>query len=414
VASPAPSASPPPSAGSTASPSPSPTPPPDLRTAAGRDAQRKADVAAIAGRIAGTYCATGAWPVSVAAIWGGGSDAPADPPTDPRTGQPYAIDLRADGYAVSATLESPDDPTGRIYTLGSSPDIVIDPSFELSSSSWQPASSAELTIVGSGLYGPAAARVSAGRAGEIHQFVMSSFAPGTEYVARAWARSASGRATSAALVLDGWYTNGDRITPLAERSVRLPGDGRWTPIPVQFSAPPGRSIWVVELMLFPQAGNGPVDFDGVSLTKGTEAPSFGPLREVDPSDLPSDTPAFWDSPVVGLGPLSSFDLGAFDDEYAYVLVHFGVLGLLAYLFLFAAAFVELAFGWWRRRTGLPAALGLGLATFTVGMMAFNIAAGAFFTYQLMAIYWLLVGSLVALREEPLRLRWQLPARWRRA
>jgi hypothetical protein len=396
VASPAaggtPTASPSPTGSIGPSPSPTATPPPDLSTAAGRDQQRKADVTAIATEIQDVFCASHTWPADLSQVYTGG----AAPPVDPSTGKPYTVELNSHGYQVSATLESPGDPQGPVYTLGSSPDLVQDPSFESGGTAWQAGPGTDLLIVPGGRFGAAAGQITDAPAAQIHQYVMYAFAPGTTYVAQAWARATAGTPSGATIELIGWTTDGGVIAPLAEASVDLPADGRWTPVHVTFTTPTGGSVWVVQLLLVPRHGAGPVDVDGVSLTLGSLPPSFGPLREVDPALLPSDAPSVWDSPVIGLGSLSTFDIGAFDDAYAYVFVHYGALGLLCYLLLFVVLLIELARRWFAVRSGLPAALIVAMAIFTVAMLAFDIAAASFFSYQLMAIYWLVMGSVLGM------------------
>ncbi|MGH2466841.1 MAG: hypothetical protein ACRDGL_03820, partial [Candidatus Limnocylindrales bacterium] len=394
-ASPTPSSTSPGSLGSGASASPGPTPTatprPDLGTVAGRDQQRKDDVVAIADRIRDRFCATQAWPTDLAALWAAGTD----PPTDPSTDQPYPVVLDGQGYVVSARLESAADPDGPVYALASDPDLVQEASFESGAAAWQPGPGTDLTVVPGGRFGSFAGRVSDATAAEIHQYVMYAFHPDTPYTTQVWARATGGLTSAATVQLIGWATDGSTVAPLASATVDLPADGRWVPLRATFRAPQDKTIWNVQLSLLPRPGRGPVDFDGVSLTAGSQPPSFGPLHEVDPALLPSDAPSIWDSPVVGLGSLSSFDIGAFDDAYAYVFVHYGALGLATYLLLFLVVLVELARSWFSGRAGLAAALVVGLTVFIVAMLAFDIAAAAFFSYQLMAVLWPLLGSVLA-------------------
>ncbi|HEX5466647.1 MAG TPA: hypothetical protein VFW92_08220 [Candidatus Limnocylindrales bacterium] len=397
-----------PRSSATATPSPSPTPAPDLATAAGRDQQRKADVAAIADAIRDRFCATATWPTDLATVWPEGDD----PPLDPGTGEPYEVVLDGHGFTVGAQLEADGDLDGRTYTLTSSPDLIEGPSFEAGGSAWQVGPGTDLTIVPGGRFGELAGQVTDGPQAQIHQYVLYAFDPSRPYAAQAWARADGGRSSAATIELVGWATDGSTIAPLARATVELPADGRWVPVRTGFSTPAGKRIWAVEAYLLPKPGSGPVDLDGVSLTAGSQPPSFGPLHEVDPSLLPSDAPSIWDSPVVGLGSLSTFDFGAFDDAYAYVFVHYGGLGLLAYLLLFVVVLLELARIWFARRAGrLGGALVPAAAIFVVAMLAFDVAAAAFFSYQLMAILWPILGSVLGMTGRA-RLSLATLAAWR--
>ena len=365
--------------------------------AASRDAQRKRDVLAIADRLQAAYCATGHWPPNLSAVW-----PPATQPRDPSTGQPYAVTLGPNGYTVSAHLEVASDPEGPNYVLTSLPDFVLNPSFEAGAASWEPGPGTQLTIVQGGRFGAQAAQVSAGTTAQVHQYVLYAFNPGQAYTASVWARSATGQAGAAHIVAVAWYTDGRRIAPIGGATAQLPADGGWVPIQTTFRMPTDGQIWVIELFLEPDA-SAATDFDGVSLTSGSVAASFPAQREVDPAIVPSRSPAFWSSPVIGLGSLASFDLGAFDNEYVRVLVHFGILGLLAYLLLFGAAMREGLLTWWRRPDAGAGAMGLGLALATVAVLVFDVAAGVYFSYQLMAVYWLLAGAIAGTRAAGARL-----------
>lgn len=364
-----------------------------LSPAGARDAIRKGDVAAIAARLTAAYCVSGVWSMDLAAAWTSGA-----PPRDPLTGQAYPLQLGPTGYLVSARLEVSTDPDGPTYALTNAPDLIVDPSFEGDGSSWETGPGTAATVVAGGRFGQQAFRVSAGPTAQVHQYVLYAFEPGTTYTAQVWARATAGQSAQAHVVAVAWYTDNRVISPIGGATASLPSDGTWVPLRTTFTMPSQGQIWVLELFLEPGQVGGAVDFDGVSLTRGAGAPSFSALREVDPAILPSRSPAFWSSPVLGLGSLSAFDLGAFDNEYVRILVHFGILGLLAYLLLLAATAWAGLKAWRDGAPGWGGALGLGIALTTLAVLIYDIAAGVYFSYQLMAIYWLIVGIVVAGRR----------------
>jgi hypothetical protein len=98
--------------------------------------------------------------------------------------------------------------------------------------------------------------------------------------------------------------------------------------------------------------------------------------------------------VIGAGPRKDIELGTVDNEYALFLDRYGALGTLAYLALFAGALLLSARAWFKG-SDVVATMGLVMVTFTALLGLFNVTAGSYYHFQIMAVYWLLAGTLAA-------------------
>ena len=131
--------------------------------------------------------------------------------------------------------------------------------------------------------------------------------------------------------------------------------------------------------------------DAATLTEGPFAIPFPGLVDRPPGAASgSNLPVFRESPILGVGPQKDEAVAGLDNEYASFLLHYGIVGLSAYILLFAGAFVVGVRAALRDR-GSGGLLGVGLAGFTVALGFSAISAGSFQQLQIMFIYWLIVG-----------------------
>ncbi|OAI38668.1 hypothetical protein AYO38_02035 [bacterium SCGC AG-212-C10] len=378
--------------------------PPADADAIARDVTRKADVVAITGSMLRYFCDKKAWPT------GGPLDKTLVPkylsalPSDPATNEPYPVYVDGAGFLIGAKLENPNDATGPIYTLGTLPNVVLNSSFESGGkgtpSSWSPRTDVVANVVDdAALFGTHSAHIQVGPGGDFRQFVVFDFTQGVDYTAAVWARTSTGVDQRLRLYLVGQLNNGNEIDGLWKTTVTIPGDGRWVHIQYPFKSPPvgeGR-ITTLQFMLRAetQETNVDVQVDGATLTQGTFAPSYVKVSDTDPAKLrPTNLPQFSDSPFIGVGPRNNAEAGAFDNEYALFLDRYGLAGFVPYILMYVAAIV-IAVRAWRRNEGLMPVLALGLLVFTIGLFVFNLGAGSYYHFQIMAIYWLLLGYLAA-------------------
>lgn len=366
-----------------------------------RDRQRKADVVLLSRGIIDYFCEKDRWPI----------DRPLTElvpeyleriPVDPASGEAYRTYISQGGFFVGAPLENGNDPEGPVYTLGTIPNIIVNSSFESGKeepSSWSPRTNVRARVVEGGLFQDRAARLEIGPLGDFRQFIVFDFNVDTEYTAAAWVRSANGEEQKIRLYIVGQVINGNEYDPLARETFTLPADGRWVRIELPFRTPPEASNRIITLQFMLRGetneSSALIDVDGATLTQGTFAPAYGRVTDVDPSRLrPQDLPQFADSPLVGVGPRNNAEAGAFDNEYALFLDRYGVLGTLPYLALYIAAAV-IGFRAFRRGRERFEVLGLALFVFSMALFVFNLGAGSYYHFQIMAIYWLLIGYLAA-------------------
>ena len=389
-----------------------------------RDATRKADVATITNGVLEYFCDKGAWP--------SGDDLEAllvpdhlsAMPVDPSTSEPYLNRVEPAGFWIGAKLEDPADPDGPNYTLGTNPNIVRNPSFEGSSfgSTWGAREGAtSASAPGEGLFGKDAGRITVPPGGDVRQFVVFDFPLDTVHTAAAWIRSTSGQDERIRLYVIGQEAGGGEhdpveyvivqpdgeIVPCSEegqcRGVFVaPASGMWVPISVQFRTPPKARFTTVQYMLRAETNETGANFlvDGATLTQGTFAPSFLRVSDVDPSELrPIDLPQFSDSPYVGVGPRNNAEAGSFDNEYVLFLDRYGLLGAGPYLAMYFGA-IAATFGAWRKRARFMDVMGLTGFAFTMTLLLFNVGAGSFYHFAIMAIYWLFIGYVATSKRIP--------------
>ncbi len=374
-----------------------------------RDATRKQDIGALSFAVQRFSCDTNSWPT------GDLADALVPRylsalPTDPGTGQPYRSFVDAlDGFLVGADLEDPADPEGPVYAIGTIPNMILNPSFEQPNS---PAShfdtarraeggaAATLARTGQRVFGKTAINADIDPTASVYQLTVFDFPLDADYTASVWARSNAGIDQTVELYLIGVLFDGRTIDPLASTKQSLPADGRWVPLVLPFKTPSSNRLFVLRTGVRAPDGGGNVrvTIDGMMLNEGPFPASFPYVVDVAPFRLrPGDLPGFSDSPLIGVGPQKERQENTFDNEYALMLNRYGVLGTGAYLALFVGAFLVpwRGFSSARRRDVGPGVttLSLGMGTYAIAQFAFNVAAGSYYSFQIMGIYWLLVGHL---------------------
>lgn len=366
-----------------------------------RDAQRKQDIADVSRAVQRYSCDADAWPTGDLAAALVPKYLPALP-TDPKSGDQYQAFLQKGGFLVGADLENPADPEGPVYALGTIPNIIVNPSFD-TTAHWQTATSADgrpsttLDGTGDGLFGDSAINAEIGATSSLYQLTVFDFPLSEDYTASIWARSDAGSDQTIALYLIGTLADGQVMDPMAKVQATLPGDGRWVPLKLTFQTPPANRLTVFQLSVRALAGQpAKVTLDGAALNQGPFPASFPYVTDVNPSRLrPSDIAGFSDSPLIGIGPQKDRQVGAFDNEYALMLDRYGGIGTLAYLTLMLAAFLVPLAGMRNKQPGnltlFQVALSVGLVTYSIAQAVFNVAAGSYYSFQIMAIYWLLIG-----------------------
>lgn len=345
------------------------------------------DAAALVER---AYCGTGVWPTDRAALGLAAST-------------PYRLQLGPDGYEISQPVPA-SDPDAPLYALTSHPNLLLDPGFDGVSgfSSWKTSAGSSLSPVSPGRFGRSAGRFSVAPGGYLDQYVLYTFAPGTGYTASIWARRTDGGPPTIRFQLEAWLTSGNRIAPIASSESALPTNGQWVQLTAAFHTPPEGQIWVIRAVVSADdpAATGTIELDGAELAQGSANPSFAYVRDVDPATLPSTIPSVWQSPLIGVGPMSNIEVGSFDNEYALVLVRFGLIGLAAYVLLFIAAGVTALISWRRRIAAADGAAAFALGLAILATVVYDVAAGTYYSYQAMAVLWLWAGWVSVERRLP--------------
>ncbi len=374
-----------------------------------RDRQRKADIGRLSRGVLDYFCEVDRWPVGEPLATALVPRYLAALPADPLTGEPSSAYVDQGGFTMGARLEDASDPEGPLYTLGTIPNMVLNASFEDKGEpkSWQAQYGGRAnTTTTQKLFGGRAVSVlltpshgNPPRRGSVYQRVVFGFPQSTDFSASLWARSESGREQSLQLYLIGSLSNADLIDPLASIDAGLPADGTWSRVELLFRTPDsGRMVEMLVMVFSPTAdGSSRITLDGAIVAQGAFAPGFALVEDVDPARLRrSELPHFSDSPIIGVGPAGEAATSSFDNEYVLFLDRWGIVGTLFYLGLFGGALVTVYRAWSGPHSALSV-LALGMLTFTVALAVFNIAAGSYYHFQIMAIYWLLVGLLAAAR-----------------
>lgn len=364
-----------------------------------RDAERKQDVTNIANAVLAYFCDEDEWPVGDDLESLLVPDHLAEMPFDPETGEPYLEYIQSSGFWIGAMLEDPADASGPIFAFGTIPNIVQNPSFEGDTygSTWGARNGATIEAApGEGLFGKNAARLSIPPGGDVRQFVVFDFPLKTEHVASAWIRSTSGEEERVNLYLIGQTADGTTFDGFAKQVFTASASGEWVPIALPFTTDATSRFTTLQYMLRsegPESSAVDIMIDGATVTQGPFSPSFVNVSDADPASLrPVDLPQFSDSPLVGIGPRSDAEAGSFDNEYILILDRYGLLGAGPYLAMYFGA-MAVAFSAWRKRHAFMDVMGLVGFAFTLTLLVFNVGAGSYHHFALMAVYWPLIGYM---------------------
>lgn len=363
-----------------------------------RDEQRRDDVATTTQGVVDYFCEYDKWPHEEPLETALVPEFLAELPTDPATGEVYPYFVHSSGFTIGAELEDPSSPEGPFYTLGTMPNFVLNPSFETGNGGfdrWFTNNGAEVERAGTGLFGDSAARVVLPEGGNFYQTLPVELAQDETYSVGLWVRSPA--EAQIEIYMTATLTDGELVEPFAQQTFTVPGGEAWYHVAMEFETPERGRVTVLQILL--RNGNGPAEFelDGMEIVRGGVLPSFVTVRDIDPSALAQDLPGFSDSPFIGAGPRKDIELGTVDNEYLLFLDRYGIVGTVAYLLLFFAAF-RVAWRAWRPDGSFIALLSLTVMVFTVALAAFNITAGSYYHFQIMAVYWLFVGLLAANRK----------------
>lgn len=370
-----------------------------------RDVVRKHDVARIAAAVAVYVCRHGSWPAGETLAQVLVPEEMDAVPEDP-SGQPYRFYPGALGFLVGADLEDASDPSGPVFTMGTIPSMVMGSSFDSGDqvpAGWAVGGGASTTGSGADrLFGSTAERIGLPTTVSwVYQYIVFAFPKGREYTAAIWAHAPPGSEQALELRVVALTNDGRRLDPFAARDVRLPADGRWVRPTVTFQTPADARIVTAEIMLRLPAGaaTSVLVVDGASLTEGPFPASYTTVADADPAGirLPGG-PSFLNSPIVGVGPVRDQQLGAVDNEYADLLLHQGVLGLIAFIGVLVA-FVLAGFRAWRTAGPSGRVLGLAVAGWGAAISVFDLANGIRFDSQLMVIASIVVGCCVGAHRQ---------------
>ncbi|HET7736985.1 MAG TPA: carbohydrate binding domain-containing protein [Tepidiformaceae bacterium] len=370
-----------------------------------RDDIRKQDIHALSAAVVDYYCDNSAWPADLPLAEALVPSYLPELPTDPQTGDDYLAYVAPEGFTVGARLENLADPDGPIYGLGTTPNMILNSSFEHGGASWLTTYTASLStggeapLFGDGEMSALLTYPTDGRPpGSLYQRVIFAFPQDTDYTVTVWARTPTGVEQSVQVYVNALTTAGDLEEGLAKRVLPVPADGSWARLDLTFKTPDDVRLNEMQVAFLNPTADGlnPVFFDGVTIQQGTFAPHFELIRDVDPARLrPSDLPVFADSPIIGTGPGNSLVQRGLDNEYFVFLDRYGVLGTIAYVWLYVVGVVVSWKAWRQREDSLVNALALAMLTFSIALIVFNIAAGSFYHFQIMAVYWSLAGLLGA-------------------
>jgi len=367
-------------------------------SAVARDDERRTEVAALTRGVLDYFCAEDRWPADVDIAAALVPRFMAELPTDPVTGAVYDLYVHRSGFLVGAELEDLSNAEGPRYTLGTIPNFALNPSFETGGTGfdrWIPIGGATATPSSTALYGEQSAEVVLPPASSFYQTIPIDLSRETDYIVSGWIRPAEGAASKVEVYLTATLTDGSTLDPFLTTTVEVPAGDAWAHFVLPFETSATQRITVLQIFFRPAPGEpqaAHVFIDGVGIAQSTFAPSFVTVRDIDPSSLEDDLPGFSDSPIIGTGPQRDLLRGSVDNEYLLFLDRYGILGTLAYVGLFAGALL-VAWRAWSTEGDFVAVMSLVMMVFTVALAVFNIAAGSYYHFQIMAIFWLITGLL---------------------
>ena len=190
------------------------------------------------------------------------------------------------------------------------------------------------------------------------------------------------------------YANGERQDPYARVAADGALSGVWQQLSITITPQPGRQVDFLGVYLLSDDFTGEVHADEFALVDTGVPPGGAGGPEVTGSaGLGLDAGAqFRRSPVFGVGPGKAAGAAVVDNEYLLVAARYGVVGLAAYLFVWAAALLMAV----RRARSRPVAA--AIAGVVLGLLVFNLVAGSLYHLQLMGVFWPLAGLALAGRR----------------
>ena len=168
----------------------------------------------------------------------------------------------------------------------------------------------------------------------------------------------------------------------------------WQRLTIAITPEPGRRIDFIGVYLLSDSFRGEAYADGFALVDGDLPVTFPGLPEAEGTGVGGlDAGAqFRRSPVFGAGPRKAERAGALDNEYLLVAARYGLAGLTAYLFLWAAVMVVSV------RGAGAAPVRAAIAAAVAGFLVFNLVAGSLYHLQLMGLFWPLAGATLGKDE----------------
>ena len=275
---------------------------------------------------------------------------------------------------------------------------------------------------------------------------------GQPFTATVWVKLLQPASGTLELYANVVYTDGDRADPLTRIAADMNKVGVWQKVTLGILPASGKEVSFMGIYVIGRGFRGQALVDGFQLVDGPVPLSFAITGEAPSLDAYGFNPEanFRRSPLIGVGPAKAEQGGAVDDEYLLYAARYGLIGIAIYLALYfgtltlaARAFQHTVDGGARLPLALRQAQGerevvsahgelvepsadhieslsnvqpgrpRPSATTTVGsrcalpalvvatlaaFLIFNVAAGSFYELQLMAIFWLLTGAALGMRQ----------------
>lgn len=234
-----------------------------------------------------------------------------------------------------------------------------------------------------------------GRRAALYQQRSFSRAGGAPYTASVWVKLPAPVQGEVFLYTNVLYTDGERQDPYARVAADSSLIGVWQRLTITVTPEPGRGIDFIGVYLLSDGFRGEAYADGFALVDESVPVTFPGLPEAEGAGGAGlDAGAqFRRSPVFGAGPQKAERAGALDNEYLLVAARYGLAGLAAYLFLWAAVIAVSV----RGMRAVPARAAIAAAV--AGFLVFNLVAGSLYHLQLMGLFWPLAGAALALRKD---------------
>jgi hypothetical protein len=230
-----------------------------------------------------------------------------------------------------------------------------------------------------------------GRRAAVYQQRAFNRAGGTPVTASLWVNFPRPVLGQVFLYTNVFYGDGERQDPHAEVAADPTLVGVWQQLSVTIRPDAERRVDFLGIYLLSDDFAGEVYADGFALVDGSDVVAFPELSEAGGAQTSLDVGTLLRrSPVFGGGPGEPAGGATLDNEYLLVAVRYGIVGLLAYLALWATV----------AATGLRAArrgngVAVGLVGIVAGLLVFNLIAGSLYQLQLMAVFWPLAGLVLA-------------------